>query len=131
MDLLGNDSVQYFRLAWMIVIFTLATFCVLALAAPYYWIIRRGGVAALCKFFWLSKPRLGYNEALYTVGVLGLYYLEAFLLISTPLNSIIWYFSTLVMAFIWCLLAAAVRARINIRELFKSTAIEATFVPHL
>ena len=130
MDLLGNDSVQYFRLAWMIVIFTLATFCVLALAAPYYWIIRRGGVAALCKFFWLSKPRLGYSEALYTLGVLGLYYMEAFLLISTPLNSIIWYFSTLAMAFIWCLLAAAVRARINIGELLKSTAIEATFAPH-
>ena len=130
MEWLGNDSVQYFRLAWMIVIFTLATFCVLALAAPYYWIIRRGGVAALCKFFWLSKPRLGYNEALCALGVMGLYCMEAFLLVSTPLNSMVWHIGILVMAFIWVLLAAAVRTRRNIRELFKSTAIEATFAPH-
>lgn len=110
--------------------FGLLSFYMLWLIAPYYWIRKHGGLAALMRVFRLSESRLGYDMTQYTALFSVMYVVDLILVLAVPVHSVFAYPATLMIALSGVFAAAAIRHRRDSWSQFKSVAVEATFEPY-
>lgn len=107
--------------------FAVLSFYVLWLMAPYYWIQKHGGMAALIRFFSLSESRLGYDMTKYAALFATMYVVDLMLVLAVPAHSVLVYPASFIMALSGVFAAYAIRFRKETWAQFKSTAVEATF----